>query len=134
MAQFFTTKPVVLVVDDNEQTSSVIQEMLELMDFDVEVATDGRIAVAMTGAKTYAVVLMDVEMPVMDGLAATTAIRSQELAELMPPVPIVGITGHTDTGTRMLCQRAGMTDVLLKPFAMSKLEEKLKILCGQRLN
>ena len=134
MTQFTSLKPVVLLVDDNEQTSSVIQEMLELMDFDVEVAADGKVAVAMTGAKAYAVVLMDVEMPVMDGLAATTAIRSQEMAELMPPVPIVGITGHTDTGTRMLCQRAGMTDVMLKPFAMSKLEEKLKALCGQRLN
>jgi len=127
-------KQLVLLVDDNEQTSYVIQSMLELMDFEVELANNGRVAVEMCGATDYAIILMDIEMPEMDGLAATKAIRTNESAGLTPPVPIVGITGHTDAGTRVLCERAGMTDVLLKPFLMVQLEEKLKTVYESRLN
>ena len=127
-------KQLVLLVDDNEQTSYVIQSMLELMDFEVELANNGRVAVEMCSATDYAVILMDIEMPEMDGLAATKAIRTNESTGLAPPVPIVGITGHTDAGTRVLCERAGMTDVLLKPFLMVQLEEKLKSVYETRLN
>ncbi len=127
-------KPRVLVVDDNEQMRQVIESMLELMEFEVELAGDGATAVAMTGVTPYALVLMDVEMPVMDGLAATAAIRNREQAELVPAVPIIGITGHAGTGTTMLCRRAGMDDVMLKPFALSQLEEKLHALVDARIN
>jgi len=129
-----TTKQLVLLVDDNEQTSYVIQSMLELMNFDVDLANNGRVAVEMCSATDYAIILMDIEMPEMDGLAATKAIRDNENTDLTPPVPIVGITGHTDAGTRVLCERAGMTDVLLKPFLMVQLEEKLKTVYESRLN
>ncbi len=133
-ARPIAVKPRVLVVDDNEQMRQVIESMLELMEFEVELAGDGATAVAMTGVTPYALVLMDVEMPVMDGLAATAAIRNREQAELVPAVPIIGITGHAGTGTTVLCRRAGMDDVMLKPFALSQLEEKLHALVDARIN
>ncbi|MGN6208299.1 response regulator [Asticcacaulis sp.] len=117
------TNRLVLVADDNDETAFVIEAMLDLLDFGVERARDGREALEMSGQSVYALILMDIEMPVMDGLAATKAIRGQEGEGLVPPVPIVGITGHSDMGTRRLCQLAGMDEVLCKPFLMEQLEE-----------
>jgi CheY-like chemotaxis protein len=128
------TNRLVLLADDNDETAFVIEAMLDLMEFGVERARDGREALEMSGASAYSLILMDIEMPVMDGLAATKAIRDQESDGLVPPVPIVGITGHSDAGTRRLCQLAGMDDVLCKPFLMEQLEATLKELCAKRVN
>lgn len=114
-----------LIVDDNEGMGFVIQCMLELMDFTVERARDGLEALTMSSAKPYSVILMDIEMPVMDGLSATRAIRSHEATDHISPVKIIGITGHRDGGTRRLCQLAGMDDVLCKPFLMGQLQQTL---------
>lgn len=124
----------VLLADDNDETAFVIEAMLEMMDFAVERARNGQDALEMSAGNAYALILMDIEMPVMDGLAATKAIRSQEMATLVPAVPIVGITGHSDMGTRRLCQLAGMDDVLCKPFLMEQLEDRLNSLCAKRVN
>ncbi len=128
------TTQLVLLADDNEEMSTVIEDMLDFLGFEVAVARDGRTAVEMAAANAYTLILMDIEMPVMDGLAAAEAIRLREQADLTPAVPILGITGHTDRGTHLLCQRAGMNDVLTKPFLMVQLEEKVKAACGARLN
>ncbi|MFT4076427.1 MAG: response regulator [Asticcacaulis sp.] len=128
------TNRLVLLVDDNDETAFVIESMLDLMDFGVERARDGREALEMSGISAYALILMDIEMPVMDGLAATKAIRGQEGEGLVPPVPIVGITGHSDMGTRRLCQLAGMDEVLCKPFLMEQLEEIVTAVSVKRVN
>lgn len=127
-------KRLVLLADDNDEMSLVIEAMLDMMAFEVDRARNGLEALEMCDATAYAMILMDIEMPVMDGLAATKAIRRQESTALTPPVPIVGITGHSDLGTRHLCQRAGMNDVLSKPFLMEQLENKLTTFCVMRLN
>jgi CheY-like chemotaxis protein len=128
------TNRLVLLVDDNDETAFVIEAMLDLLDFGVERARDGREALEMSGQSAYALILMDIEMPVMDGLAATKAIRGQEGTGLAPPVPIVGITGHSDMGTRRLCQLAGMDEVLCKPFLMEQLEEIVTAVSVKRVN
>ncbi len=135
MAELITRiNRLVLLADDNDEMSLVIEAMLDMMAFEVDRARNGQEALEMCDATAYALILMDIEMPVMDGLAATKAIRRQESAALTPPVPIVGITGHTDPGTRHLCQLAGMNDVLSKPFLMEHLENKLTTLCVMRMN
>mgnify|MGYP000695173025 CR=1 FL=1 len=151
------TNRLVLVADDNDETAFVIEAMLDLLDFGVERARDGREALEMSANAAYALILMDIEMPVMDGLAAdpahaidlvlmdimmpvmdglmaTKAIRGQEGEGLVPPVPIVGITGHSDMGTRRLCQLAGMDEVLCKPFLMEQLEEIVTAVSVKRVN
>lgn len=128
------TNRLVLVADDNDETAFVIESMLDLLDFSVERARDGREALEMSANAAYALILMDIEMPVMDGLAATKAIRGQEGEGLVPPVPIVGITGHSDMGTRRLCELAGMDQVLCKPFLMEQLEEIVTAVSVKRVN
>ena len=128
------TNRLVLVADDNDETAFVIEAMLDLLDFGVERARDGREALEMSGHSVYALILMDIEMPVMDGLMATKAIRGQEGEGLVAPVPIVGITGHSDMGTRRLCQLAGMDEVLCKPFLMEQLEEIVTAVSVKRVN
>lgn len=128
------TNRLVLLVDDNDETAFIIESMLDLMDFGVERARDGREALEMSGVSAYALILMDIEMPVMDGLMATKAIRGQEGEGLVPPVPIVGITGHSDMGTRRLCQLAGMDEVLCKPFLLEQLEEIMAAVSVKRVN
>jgi CheY-like chemotaxis protein len=128
------TNRLVLLADDNDETAFVIEAMLDMMDFAVERARDGREAMEMSANAAYALILMDIEMPVMDGLAATKAIRGQEGEGLVPPVPIVGITGHSDMGTRRLCQMAGMDQVLCKPFLMEQLEEIVTTVSVKRVN
>ena len=119
-------KASVLLVDDTVATSFVIQCMLETIGYDVECAFTGTEAVEKVVADRYLAVLMDVEMPDMDGIDATKAIRAKESVDLRPPLRIIGITGHTGQGIKLLCQRAGMDDFLPKPFVMSQLAEKLQ--------
>lgn len=124
----------VLLADDNEEMSVVIAGMLDMLCCDVDRARNGLEALDMADARTYSAILMDVEMPVMDGLTSTRSIRSHESAALSPPVPIVGITGHTDPGTHKLCRLAGMDDVLRKPFQMEQLEATLDAVMAKREN
>lgn len=122
-------KSTVLLAEDNENMMLVIQAMLEFMGFDVEHAPNGRIAFEMSVLKPYTAILMDVEMPVMDGLAATKAIRENEHAAQIGPVGIIGMTGHKGTGIQVLCERAGMDALLSKPFLVADLGDKLHRVC-----
>jgi CheY-like chemotaxis protein len=102
-------------------------------------AENGRVAVAKAAAGDYAAILMDIEMPEMDGLEATKAIRSREAetaaGSVIAPIiaPIIAMTGHTSSGMKLLCEKAGMTTMLLKPFSLDALRDKLADLCGDDL-
>ena len=122
----------VLLVDDAADTRFAILCMLEMMGYTVDCAGTGSEAVEMTLATRYMAVLMDVEMPVMDGLAATKAIRERESAARDRSLRIIGITGHADRSMKVLCQRAGMDDYLPKPFVIAQLAEKLEAASGTR--
>lgn len=115
-----------LLVDDNDAASSVAQMMLEFIGYEVDLAQNGRIATEMAAQTDYVVILMDIEMPEMDGLAATKIIRQKEIEDNLPTVPILGMSGHSSQAIKVLCQLAGMNDFLLKPFLIVDLEEKLK--------
>ena len=119
------TSEVILVADDNPDALFMVQSMLDLLGFAAECVENGRIACERAMTQRYRCILMDIEMPEMDGLAAARTIRDAEQAEGGICTPILGMTGHTDTGTRVLCERAGMSGVLLKPFLISNLEETL---------
>lgn len=103
----------VLLVDDEWLNREVAQEQLEAAGLQVDTAEDGAEAVSKASEKTYAAILMDIQMPNMDGLEATRHIR--KLAEYRK-VPIIAITGNAFAEYKERCLEAGMNDFLTKPL------------------
>jgi len=113
----------VLIAEDNAVNRLVAQSTLEALGLDVDTVVDGRAAVdALCGeGRLYAAVLMDCEMPELDGRAATAAIRAFESSTRRPRVPIIALTAHALESDRRLCVEAGMDDYLSKPFSRQQL-------------
>ncbi|MDC0335492.1 response regulator [Pseudodesulfovibrio sp.] len=105
----------VLVAEDDLVNQRYIIRLLEKMGCDVTLAEDGMQAVDALKGQRYDVVLMDVEMPVMNGLEATRVIRAPETGCLDPNVPIVALTAHAMWGDEQRCVHAGMDDYVAKP-------------------
>ena len=101
----------VLLAEDNTINQEVASELLRSVDLVVEVAADGEQAFAMASSRSYDLVLMDMQMPVMDGIAATRAIR----ARLGDTLPIVAMTANAFAEDRQACLDAGMNEHILKP-------------------
>ena len=115
----------VLLVEDNELNAALAKDLLGLMGLDVTLALDGRQAVAATAARRFDIVLMDCQMPVMDGYAATRAIRSAEQDRGSGRTPIVAVTANALAGDRERCLAAGMDDHLAKPYTAAQLRDVL---------
>jgi CheY-like chemotaxis protein len=112
----------VLVAEDNRVNQLVISRMLEQLSHTVVLCADGQEAVAAAHDQHPDLVLMDVQMPVMDGFAATAAIRRREAEEpTRPRIPIVALTAFAVKGDRERCLAAGMDDYLSKPIQRDKL-------------
>jgi CheY-like chemotaxis protein len=110
----------VLVADDNAINRTVTERMLQRGGHTVALAKDGLQAMEMALAGRFDLVLMDVQMPEMDGLAATVAIRRAETTTRR--TPIVGLTAHALRGDRDRCLDAGMDDYVAKPVRRQELE------------
>lgn len=110
----------VLVVDDASVNQDVAAGLLELREHTVELADNGRAAVEAVKRQKFDAVLMDVEMPEMDGLAATTIIREME-SETGTHTPIIAMTAHALKGFREKCVAAGMDDYISKPIQPNEL-------------
>ena len=110
-----------LLAEDNPVNQEVVAELLALVGFKVATACNGAQAVAMAGARRYALILMDVQMPVMDGLAAARALRARDA----DAPPIVAITANAFGEDRDACLAAGMCDHLSKPLEPALLYECL---------
>ena len=113
----------VLVAEDNEINQTVAQEFLEAMGFVVDVANNGEEALARAGSAHYDLILMDVQMPRLDGLDATRRLRRETR---FATLPIIALTANATQGDREQCLAAGMNDFLAKPFSPTELSE---ILC-----
>ena len=103
----------VLLVEDNEVNQDVALELLADAGIVADLAEDGQRALEMHAAQPYALILMDMQMPVMDGLDATRAIRALPAGAA---VPIVAMTANAFAEDRRRCLEVGMTDYLAKPF------------------
>ena len=117
----------ILVAEDNEVNQAVATMMLSDVGCDVDVAANGQEAVELSSANHYDLILMDCQMPELDGYEATRAIRQHERAE-SPTVriPIIALTAHAMAGDREKCLAAGMDGHLSKPFTKHQLAEMLK--------
>ncbi|MCP3870377.1 MAG: response regulator [Gammaproteobacteria bacterium] len=123
----------ILVVDDNEVNQVVAQGMLEKLSYNVDLVSDGQEAVDALEQNHYDLVLMDCQMPVLDGYDATRTIRASEGANRH--IPIVALTANAMAGDADKCFTAGMDDYLAKPFEYEALCEKLsKWLSDKQVN
>lgn len=114
----------ILVVEDNEVNQLVACEMVAKLGYQAEVVADGAEAVSAIAASSYAAVLMDCHMPVMDGFEATRSIRAQEGRS--GRLPIIAMTAGAQDEDRERCLSAGMDDYLSKPVDLAALDEALK--------
>ncbi|WOI57441.1 ATP-binding protein [Palleronia sp. LCG004] len=113
----------VLVVEDNPINQQVVRDMLLLDGHDVTVVSDGRTGVEAATATRYDLILMDISMPVMDGRAATRAIRAGDGASA--DVPIVALTANAMASERAAFLDDGMTTILSKPLSRKALDAML---------
>jgi two-component system sensor histidine kinase/response regulator len=112
----------VLVVEDDDFNQEVAVELLAVVGVVADVAADGEVALAKVATGAYDLVLMDVQMPVMDGLEATRRIRA---LAAHAATPIIAMTANAFEDDREQCLAVGMDDYLAKPVAPDALYEKL---------
>ena len=112
----------ILLAEDNHFNQMLAKELLlSIMDApDIEVVENGAIALQKAAENAYDLVLMDIKMPIMDGLTATRAIREAGIA-----TPIIALTANATTGEEERCRAAGMEDYLSKPINPNLLREKI---------
>lgn len=109
----------ILVVEDNLLNQSVAVRLLERLGHNADVAANGVEAIAKVASQPYDLVLMDIEMPVMNGLDAARGIRARQPSESGPA--IVAVTAHVLEQDRQECLDAGMNGFLRKPFRIEEL-------------
>jgi CheY-like chemotaxis protein/HPt (histidine-containing phosphotransfer) domain-containing protein len=116
----------ILLADDSPDNCTITIAYLEDTPYQVEIAETGAIACQMFKAGNYDLVLMDRQMPVMDGLTATRTIRAWEQGNDRPPTPIIALTASALKGDREMCLAAGCTAFLTKPIKQEVLLQAIK--------
>ncbi len=111
----------VLLVEDNRTNQTVSKGFLEKAGLIIDIAENGQDAITKYHQQHYALILMDIQMPVMDGIKATRTLREQGCT-----LPIIAMTAHASTSDRERCLHAGMNDHIGKPFAPQTLYQTLQ--------
>jgi two-component system sensor histidine kinase/response regulator len=105
----------VLLAEDNTVNQILAARLLEKLGHKVVIAGNGKAALNALEAQSFDLVMMDVQMPELDGFAATVAIRAKEQMTKVH-LPIIALTANAMTGDRELCLKAGMDDYIVKPI------------------
>jgi len=117
----------ILVAEDNLINQKVAMMNLKQLGHDVEIAVNGRMAVEMYKSGNYDLILMDLQMPILDGIGATIEIRNIERENnIKNPIKIVAITANVLTEDRNRCFEVGMDYFMTKPFRSEELIKALK--------
>jgi len=123
----------ILLAEDNAVNQTLAVRVLEKRGYAVRVAGDGRAAVDAFEREQFDVVLMDIQMPGMDGFEATAAIRKREQLT-GGHIPIIAMTAHALKGDQELCLSAGMDDYVSKPIRTSELISKIETALTNRVS
>ena len=124
------TKTLVLLAEDNEATAELTKKMLEIFGYQVTVAKNGVEAVAKATAELPDLVVMDIHMPVMDGLQAAAQIRKDPKTE---SIPILAATAKAMAGDEERCLASGCNGYISKPFTHTQLAASVKKLLSKPL-
>ncbi|MEO8102574.1 MAG: response regulator [Betaproteobacteria bacterium] len=122
----------VLIAEDHPFNQMVAREMLRAIGCTSHVAANGREALDAIAQDAYDAVLMDCQMPEMDGFEATRMLRAREAATGAQRLPVIALTASAMEGDRELCLAAGMDAYLVKPYSQQQLEEALRHYAEQR--
>jgi two-component system, sensor histidine kinase and response regulator len=115
----------ILIVEDNPVNQLLLSRLLEKRGHSVTVASNGKLALESIENNTYDVVFMDVQMPEMDGIEATSLLREKETKAGTAHLTVIGATAHAMAGDRERCLQAGMDGYLTKPIRAQELDELL---------
>ena len=118
----------VLLVEDDESNRDMLSRRLEHRGYQVVTAVDGRDALEQARAEAPCLILMDVTLPVLDGLAATRELKSRPD---LRGIPVIALTAHAGPEDRARAREAGCDDYDTKPIEFSRLEQKMENLLRQ---
>ncbi len=116
----------ILLVEDNELNQKFALAVLKRLGHSTDVAPNGKKALDLLKLKKYDLILMDIQMPEMNGIEATIAIRKMEKEQVLDHTTIVAVTAFAMEHDRRNCFEAGMDDFLAKPFKPAEHEQKIK--------
>lgn len=122
----------ILVAEDNSISTKVIRGMLSKLNLQPDTASNGEEALAAMKATQYDLVLMDCEMPVLDGFSATERLRAWEASEHRPHTPVVALTAHILSEHKERARLVGMDGHMAKPVELSQLRELVAYWVGER--
>ncbi|MCU1728367.1 response regulator [Pseudomonas sp. 7P_10.2_Bac1] len=122
----------ILVAEDNNISTKVIRGMLSKLDLHPDTASNGEEALRAMKAQRYDLVLMDCEMPVLDGFSATEQLRAWEVSHQRVRTPVVALTAHILSEHKERARQAGMDGHMAKPVELSQLRELVEFWVAQR--
>jgi len=123
--------PKILIVEDNEENRDALSRRLQRRGFEIVMAADGKVGVAMTQTEKPDLVLMDMNMPELDGWEATRQIRA---AAETQNLPVIALTAHAMAGDRDRALEAGCADYHTKPVDFPKLLAQIEALLTKKNN
>lgn len=113
----------ILLVEDNEMNRDMLSRRLARKGYDVVMAVDGQQAVEMARSSDPALILMDMNLPILDGWEATRIIKADDVTR---SIPVIGLTAHAMAGDREKCLAAGCDQYETKPVEFARLLEKIR--------
>ena len=124
----------ILLVEDNELNQEVVSLFLRKGGYNLVIANDGEEAIIKLEKQHFDLILMDIEMPEMNGFECTRSIRNSDPSRINPEIPIIAMTAHAMKGDKDKCMGAGMDDYISKPINFIELEKKLKYFIKEKSN
>ncbi len=116
----------ILIAEDNLVNQKVAKRVLIHLGYEADIVSNGLEAIRAIADKSYDLILMDIQMPEMDGLETTRYIRKQESELQLPPIAIVAMTANATDDDQNICRDAGMSDYISKPIQIDKLKSILQ--------